>query len=69
MLLTADGSIRMRVDSKCKHIIDSLEQTIYKEGGREIDKAMSVEHITDAAGYFIQYEYPARKIEIAGLSI
>ncbi len=69
MLLTADGSIRMRVDSKCKNLIDSLEQTIYREGGREIDKAMSVEHITDAAGYFIEYEYPARKIEIAGMSL
>lgn len=69
MLLTADGTIRMRVSDKCKHLIASLEQTIYKEGGREIDKQMSVEHITDAAGYFIEYEFPARKIEVAGISL
>ncbi|MGZ8497405.1 MAG: terminase large subunit domain-containing protein [Candidatus Binatia bacterium] len=69
MLLAANGEIRMKVNRKCRHLIDSLEQTIYKEGGREIDKSLSIEHITDAAGYFIQYEFPARRIEIMGVSI
>ena len=69
MLLNAEGEIRMRVNRKYKHLIDSLEQTIYKEGCREIDKSMSVEHITDAAGYYIEFEYPSRKLEISGISI
>jgi hypothetical protein len=29
---------------------------------------MGVEHITDAAGYLIQFEYPARKVELIGFS-
>lgn len=69
MLLTADGDIRMRVDSSCKNLITSLEQTMYKPGGREIDKAMSVEHITDGLGYFIEFEFPARKVHVAGISL
>ena len=69
MLLTADGEIRMRVNSPCKHLITSLEQTMYKPGGREIDKAMSVEHITDGLGYYIEYEFPARKISVSGISL
>lgn len=69
MLLTANGEIRLRVDAKCKHLITSLEQTAYKDGGREIDKSLSVEHSSDALGYFIELEFPSRKIEIAGVSI
>ncbi|MGZ8172594.1 MAG: terminase large subunit domain-containing protein [Methylobacter sp.] len=69
MLLTAEGTVRMRIDKRCKHLIDSFERTIYKEGGREVDKSLSVEHQTDASGYFLQYRYPARKIEVAGISL
>lgn len=69
MLKAADGKIRFRIDPKCKHLIKSLEQTIYKRGGREIDKDADVEHSADAAGYLIQYQFPVRKIEIAGVSI
>lgn len=69
LLRAADGSIRLRVDRKCRNFINSLEQTLYKPGGRDIDKAASVEHITDAAGYCIEIEFPVRKIEIGGISI
>ena len=69
MLLSATGEIRVRVDRSCKHTITSLEQTMYKPGGREIDKKMSVEHITDALGYFMEFEYPARKVEMTGISL
>lgn len=69
MLLTADGTIRMRVNQKCRHLIDSLEQTIYKEGGREVDKKQSIEHSGDACGYYVQFEFPARKVAIAGISL
>jgi hypothetical protein len=46
-----------------------LEQTIYKEGGREVDKDMGVEHMGDAVGYPIEYMFPVREISIAGVSI
>jgi hypothetical protein len=69
MFKTADGSVRMRVHSGCKHTIDSLEQTIYKEGSRDIDKSAGLEHSTDALGYCIDLEYPVRKITIMGISL
>lgn len=69
MLKAADGRVRMYFDPRCKAIIQSLEQTIYKKGSREIDKDADVEHSGDALGYCIQYQFPVRKIEIAGVSI
>ncbi|WP_323016468.1 LAGLIDADG family homing endonuclease [Castellaniella sp.] len=69
MLKSADGRIRLRVDPKCKHLIESLEQTIYKRGSRDVDKDAGVEHSADALGYCIQYQFPIKKIELAGVSI
>lgn len=69
MLRTADGQIKMRIDESCKHLINSFEQTIYKPGSRDIDKAAGVEHSADAAGYCIELEFPLRKVEIGGISI
>ncbi len=61
--------LRLFVDPKCRHLIASLEQTIYKKGCRDIDKDADVEHSADALGYCIHYQFPVRKIEIAGVSI
>lgn len=69
MLKSADGQVRMYVDPRCKNLIASLEQTIYKKGSRDIDKDADVEHSADALGYCIHYQFPVRKIEIAGVSI
>lgn len=69
LLVTSDGQIRLRVDAKCRKLIDSLEQTIYKEGTREIDKKLSNEHATDALGYYTDYRWPMRKMQILGVSV
>ena len=70
MLRAADGSIRFRVDARCRNLIASLEQTLYcDDGSREIDKDLNIEHMTDALGYPLQYEFPSRKIEVAGISL
>ena len=69
MLKSADGKIRLYIDPKCRHLIASLEQTIYKRHSREIDKDADVEHSGDALGYCIHYQFPIRKVEIAGVSI
>ena len=69
MWKSADGTIKMRIDQKCKHTINSMEQTVYKEGTREVDKSQGVEHCGDALGYCIDREFPVRKIEILGLSL
>lgn len=69
MLMTATGKVRMRVDRKCENVIESLEQTLYKEGGREIDKDADIEHMTDALGYLVEYQYPAKQVHVAGISL
>lgn len=68
MLRAADGSVRLRIDDKCKHFITALEQTIYKPGSRDVDKDAGVEHSADAGGYCIELEFPVRKVQIGGLS-
>lgn len=60
MLLSATGDIRMYVDPKCTHLIESLEKTVYKPGTREIDKKASNEHSTDALGYPIHRRFPIK---------
>lgn len=68
MLKAADGTIRLRVDKRCKNLIDSLEQVIYKEGSREIDKSQDNDHITDALGYPIEVLFPAIRVPLIGAS-
>lgn len=69
LLRSADGSIKMRIDARCKHFINALEQTIYKPGSRDVDKAAGVEHSADAGGYCVELEFPVRKIKVAGVSL
>jgi len=69
MLKAADGTVRLRIDSRCTQLVNSLEQTLYKAGSREIDKSLGVEHITDALGYAIELEFPTRKFRPVGISI
>lgn len=68
MLRSADGQIRLRVDSKCKKLIESLEQTIYKAGTRDVDKSQGAEHITDALGYPIEFLFSPTRVKIMGVS-
>lgn len=69
MLRSADGNIRIMVGTGCRNVIESLEQTLYKAGSRDIDKAAGMEHITDALGYPIELEFPTKQIVIAGRSL
>ena len=69
MLQSANGSVRLFVDPKCKKFIEALEQTQYVPGSREVDKKAGVEHAADAAGYCIEFEFPVRKVEVLGISI
>lgn len=69
MLKAADGTIRLRINERCKHVINALEQTIYVAGTRDVDKKAGVEHAADALGYCIEIQFPVRKIEIMGVSL
>ena len=68
MLRAADGTVKMRIDARCKHLITALEQTIYKAGSRDVDKDAGTEHSADAAGYCIELEFPVRKVNVMGIS-
>lgn len=69
LLKTADGTVRLKIDPSCKKFIESLEQTVYKEGGREVDKSKGTEHAADAFGYYADYRHPMRESLILGISI
>lgn len=69
MLQSADGTVRVLIDHKCKALISSLEQTQYKKNSNDIDKKASVEHMTDALGYGIELEFPVRELRVLGVSI
>ncbi len=69
LLKAADGSVKLKVNHSCRHLIESMEQTIYKEGSREVDKTGGTEHSADALGYPIEFKYPMRKIVVGGISL
>ncbi len=69
MLYSADGSIRMRVDEKCRNVIEGFEQVIYKENSNEVDKSLNKEHVLDGLGYCIEYNFPTRKVVVLGVNI
>lgn len=68
LMRSGDGTSRLIIDSSCKKLIESLEQTQYKQGTSEIDKKMHIEHATDALGYGVELEFPVRDIQILGAS-
>ena len=54
----------MIIDPKCKELIKDLEQVIVKGNTRELDKSNpNLTHLSDALGYFCDYEFPCRKPE------
>ena len=70
LLRSADGTVRLRVTPKARFLIESLEQTLYKDDGSfEIDKSLDVYHPTDALGYPLEFEFSAKgKAEVVGAS-
>lgn len=68
-LMSATGTVRMRVNETCRETISAFEQTLYKAGGRDVDKAAGVEHPADALGYCIEIERPIRKRRTMGVSL
>ncbi len=56
---TGDGVRHLTVDPFCRHLIADFEQVIYADNG-EADKKSNpmLTHVSDAAGYWIVYEWP-----------
>lgn len=59
-MLHADGKRRLRVNvDKCPGFVEALEKQAYDKNG-EPDKSGGLDHLNDAAGYFITYKFPVR---------
>ena len=58
---------QIKIDPKCKMVIQSLEQTQSKDSG--IDKSQNIEHMSDAVGYREVYKYPYRKTNIGEINL
>lgn len=59
-LRAVDGTIRVRIDPRCKHLVRDLEGVQYKKGTNDIDKtgAPDLSHISDALGYMLHRRHP-----------
>lgn len=49
---------------KCQEYTEALERMPYDKNGQP-DKSSGFDHITDAGGYFLSYEYPLKKTKAA----
>lgn len=60
LFMNSNGKIGYRVNTKqCPEYTESLEKMPYDKNG-DPDKTSGFDHITDAGGYFIYYEYPLK---------
>jgi hypothetical protein len=66
-MIHKDGARCYRVNpEKCPNLVESLEKQAYDKHG-EPDKSGGLDHVLDAAGYFVTYRYPIVK-RIASVS-
>lgn len=68
MFMTASGDTSLYISNHCTNLIKSLEQTIYKENTREVNKKLGTEHMADALGYPIEFRFPVVKKRYYGIS-
>jgi len=61
MLLTASGDTRFYIHPKCKELIRCLGGLTYKPNTSQPDKSLGLDHMTDALGYLIHYEFPLKQ--------
>ena len=45
----------------CKNAIKSIERQIYKEGTHIPDKDSGYDHMNDALGYLVEYNFPLKR--------
>jgi hypothetical protein len=70
-MILQDGTRRLRVNTdKCPGLTEALEKQAYDKNG-EPDKSAGLDHVIDAATYFISYKFPilqaASQVRIIGL--
>jgi hypothetical protein len=68
-LIHADNKRRLKVNIEaCPNLATSLEQQAYDKNG-EPDKTSGLDHIVDAAGYFVAYRFPIRRRNASHIQI
>lgn len=60
MVCSSNGRRRLLISPRCKSLIAALEQYAYKEGTSIPDKTQGFDHLCDALGYAIHFEFPLR---------
>lgn len=60
-LCDSTGIRHLYIDPKCKYTIEGLERQTYKEGTSQPDKDGGYDHMNDALGYMIDYQFPVRR--------
>lgn len=59
-MICSEGERRLKVNvDKCPMLVECLEKQAYDKNG-EPDKTTGLDHMNDAAGYFIHYRFPIR---------
>jgi hypothetical protein len=58
---SADGTIRLTIDPKCRKLLDSIRKHTYKENTRQPAKDTGYDHFNDALGYLVNYQLPIRQ--------
>lgn len=60
-LKSSSGVVSIKIDPKCKPVIECLERQTYKEGTQIPDKDSGYDHQNDATGYVLSWLYPIRR--------
>jgi len=63
-LRSTSGEIKLHIDPKCKHTVDSLTKFSYKEGSRVPDKNSGYDHMFDALKYAVWQMFPLQQDNI-----
>ncbi len=59
-LKAVDGSVKLRIDPKCKNLIKCISSQTYKLGTHIPDKGGNLDHMNDALGYLVHWINPIR---------
>ena len=60
-LKNVKGQNSLFILNSCKNVIKSIERQIYKEGTHIPDKDSGYDHMNDALGYLVEYNYPLKR--------
>jgi len=64
-LKNVNGKNNLFIVKSCKNVIKSIERQIYKEGTHIPDKDSGYDHMNDALGYLVEYNFPLKRNFIA----